>query len=89
MVESILYQDTKRNKVQISRDVRYGIFQIKNGTDNSFNHNDSNVSMGNIRYNIQEMKKLIWELYNTNQISMEVAQQLLDCHYNRQPSYGR
>ena len=36
------------------------------------------------------MKKLIWELYNTNQISMEVAQQLLDCHYNRQPSeYGR
>ena len=29
------------------------------------------------------MTKLIWELYNTNMISLEVANQLLDKHYNR------
>lgn len=29
------------------------------------------------------MRKLIWQMYNENRISMEVAQELLDCHYNR------
>jgi len=29
------------------------------------------------------MNKLIWRLYNTNMISLEVAEELLDCHYNR------
>lgn len=29
------------------------------------------------------MTKLIWELYNTNMISLEVANLLLDKHYNR------
>jgi hypothetical protein len=29
------------------------------------------------------MTKLIWELYNTNMISLEVANRLLDKHYNR------
>ena len=29
------------------------------------------------------MRKLIFEMYNQNRISMEVAQELLDCHYNR------
>ena len=35
------------------------------------------------------MSKLIWEMYNTNRISMEVAQELLDCHYNKQPTSYR
>jgi hypothetical protein len=29
------------------------------------------------------MSKLIWQLYNDNMISMEVANMLLDQHYNR------
>ena len=29
------------------------------------------------------MNKLIWKMYNENRISMEVAQELLDCYYNR------
>ena len=29
------------------------------------------------------MKKLIWHLYNTNEISMDVANQLLDAYYDR------
>ena len=29
------------------------------------------------------MSKLIWQLYNDNLISMEVAEILLDKHYNR------
>ena len=29
------------------------------------------------------MNKLIWRMYNENRISLEVAEELLDCHYNR------
>jgi len=29
------------------------------------------------------MSKLVWQLYNDNMISMEVANMLLDQHYNR------
>ena len=29
------------------------------------------------------MNKLIWKMYNENRISLEVAEELLDCHYNR------
>jgi len=29
------------------------------------------------------MNKLVWQLYNDNMISMEVANMLLDQHYNR------
>ena len=29
------------------------------------------------------MRKLIWELYNSNEISMEVANKLLDTLYER------
>lgn len=29
------------------------------------------------------MSKLVWRLYNDNMISMEVANLLLDKHYNR------
>ena len=32
---------------------------------------------------IEEMSKLIWQLYNDNLISEEVANLLLDKHYNR------
>ena len=31
------------------------------------------------------MRKLIFQLYNDNRISMEVANELLDCYYNRKP----
>jgi len=31
------------------------------------------------------MSKLIWELYNSNEISMEVAEKLLDKYYDRVP----
>ena len=29
------------------------------------------------------MNKLIWRMYNENRISLEVAEELLDCYYNR------
>jgi len=29
------------------------------------------------------MSKLVWQLYNDNMISMEIANMLLDKHYNR------
>ncbi len=29
------------------------------------------------------MNKLIWKMYNENRISLEVAEELLDCYYNR------
>jgi hypothetical protein len=29
------------------------------------------------------MSKLIWKLYNDNMITIEIADMLLDCHYNR------
>ena len=29
------------------------------------------------------MSKLVWQLYNDNMISLEVANMLLDQHYNR------
>jgi len=29
------------------------------------------------------MSKLVWQLYNDNMISMEIANMLLDQHYNR------
>ena len=29
------------------------------------------------------MNKLIWRMYNENRISLEVAEELLDCHYKR------
>jgi len=32
------------------------------------------------------MNKLIWQMYNENRISIEVAEELLDCHYNRSKS---
>lgn len=32
------------------------------------------------------MNKLIWRMYNENRISLEVAEELLDCHYNRNTS---
>ena len=32
------------------------------------------------------MNKLIWSMYNENRISLEVAEELLDCHYNRSTS---
>jgi len=32
---------------------------------------------------LKAMNKLVWQLYNDNMISMEVANMLLDQHYNR------
>ena len=32
------------------------------------------------------MNKLIWSMYNEKRISLEVAEELLDCHYNRSTS---
>jgi len=32
---------------------------------------------------LEIMNKLIWQLYNDNMISLEVANLLLDKHYNR------
>jgi hypothetical protein len=32
---------------------------------------------------LKAMSKLVWQLYNDNMISMEVANMLLDQHYNR------
>jgi hypothetical protein len=32
---------------------------------------------------LKVMSKLVWQLYNDNMISMEVANMLLDQHYNR------
>lgn len=34
---------------------------------------------------LEIMSKLIWQLYNDNMISMEVANKLLDKYYNRKP----
>jgi len=31
------------------------------------------------------MRKLIWDMYEQNRISIEVANELLDCYYNRKP----
>jgi len=40
-----------------------------------------NVAMTLI--DLKVMSKLVWQLYNDNMISMEVANMLLDQHYNR------
>jgi len=32
---------------------------------------------------LKVMSRLVWQLYNDNMISMEVANMLLDQHYNR------
>ena len=32
---------------------------------------------------LEIMSKLVWQLYNDNMISLEVANMLLDQHYNR------
>ena len=32
---------------------------------------------------LKAMSKLVWQLYNDNMISMEIANMLLDQHYNR------
>ena len=32
---------------------------------------------------LKVMSKLVWQLYNDNMISMEIANMLLDQHYNR------
>ena len=32
---------------------------------------------------LKAMSRLVWQLYNDNMISMEVANMLLDQHYNR------
>ena len=36
-----------------------------------------------IQTEFAQMNKLIWRMYNENRISLEVAEELLDCHYNR------
>ena len=40
-----------------------------------------NVAMTLI--DLKVMSRLVWQLYNDNMISMEVANMLLDQHYNR------
>ena len=36
-----------------------------------------------IQTEFAQMNKLIWRMYNENRISLEVAEELLDCYYNR------